>query len=296
MGTKTKVWVVSVLTLAALLFVIYLLLRAGPWLTNGSVEAREIQLPLLAIAGVVALLASLTLVSLAFSVVGSSDRTQALALPEGSIRAVLALSLVVLFAIISVYLYSSLTAGELEKIENLQETQKEAFLRMTPGAIAVAAGSLPAATPGAAATPLYAVYFRDVVGQGAQDFAKQLLVLIGTLVTSVASFYFGAKAASGASPPPAGPAPAPKAVSPPARGARGSTVPIEITGGSLQLVDKVRLAKDSAQVVCTNVFSNANVVRCNAPLDAGLATGSWDVIVTDTTGMEAKLPGAFTIS
>ena len=39
---------------------------------------------------------------------------------------------------------------------------------------------------------------RTSASQPSQDFAKQLLVLIGTLVTSVAGFYFGAQTAASA--------------------------------------------------------------------------------------------------
>jgi hypothetical protein len=62
-------------------------------------------LPLLAIGGVIVLILMLTVVAMVFSVLGLTNKAQAMGLPEGSIRAVIALSLIVLFAILSVFLY-----------------------------------------------------------------------------------------------------------------------------------------------------------------------------------------------
>jgi hypothetical protein len=71
-----------------------------------------IQLPVLVITGVMALFATLALVAVTFSVAGLTDPTQALGLPEGSVRAAIALSLIVIFAITSIYLYSSLSEAD----------------------------------------------------------------------------------------------------------------------------------------------------------------------------------------
>ena len=54
-----------------------------------------------------ALLATLALVAVTFSVAGLSDPSQALGLPEGSVRAAIALSLIVIFSITAIFFYSS---------------------------------------------------------------------------------------------------------------------------------------------------------------------------------------------
>ncbi len=210
-----------------------------------SYAPNEVKLPIIAIAGVLLLLGALAVVSVAFSLFELSDKTQALGLPEGSIRAVIALSLIVLFAIFSVYLYSSLI------------------------------GQSPS-SPNA-------------------DFAKQLLVLIGTLVTAVASFYFGSRAsasAAGADAPRA--APEIRGIDP-QRVTAGATSPLEIRGDRLDLVKEVKIVFGSNQVVASDVVSNASTVRCQLelPLDA---VGTWDVIVTDGIGRTSRLPSALTIA
>ncbi len=66
-------------------------------------------LPLVAIGGVVVLVLLLTAVATLFSILELTDGKQALGLPEGSIRAVIALSLIVLFAILSIFLYNGIS-------------------------------------------------------------------------------------------------------------------------------------------------------------------------------------------
>jgi len=109
--------------------------------------ADELKLPLLIVTAVVGLLGSLALVVIVFAVYQLTDKKYALALPDGSIRGVMALLLIVLFAVLTVFLTI--------RLGNITDAQ------------------------------------RPVV-----DFAKQLLTILGTLMTSVASFYFGTRAAT----------------------------------------------------------------------------------------------------
>jgi IPT/TIG domain len=221
------------------------------WLLKAG-ATMELQLPLLAIAGVSVLLVSLALVSVSFATFGLSDKTQALGLPEGSIRAVIALALIVLFAIVAFSLY-----GDLSK-------------------------PLPAGTE------------RD---RSAVDFAKQLLTLVGTLVTAVASFYFGAKTATSAeaADTPKS-APSLRSIDPPSHAlANGLTLNLKIAGDNLDLVKEAKIVKGTEQIVAIKVHSNASEVTCELPLLAN-SVGVWDVVVTDGMGRVAKLPGALTIA
>lgn len=196
--TRTKALDVPLRAVTTLLLLVALLVLAG-WLLSKDVFSSEVRLPLLAIAGVIALIAALSFVSLAFAALDLSDKTQALALPEGSIRAVIALTLVVLFAIIGVFLYSSLSDGKLEIVTGLSATEVESL--RTSAAVEVA---LVRSTADGSAT----VYYRAIHNPASEDFAKQLLTMIGTLVTSVASFYFGSRstisAQNAVNPPPNG--------------------------------------------------------------------------------------------
>lgn len=179
--------------------------------------AREpvLGLPILAIFGIMILLGALALISTLFARLGLASISDALALPPGSIRAVIALSLIVLFALISVMLVQSL--GRPFKLEGLSEAAKAELVRdpsnrvtaVIPVACEPSAGNPPAsaASPasGARAQPgkaesacavgpfSYTVYLGQDPGGEATELAKQLLVLIGTLMTSVTSFYFASR-------------------------------------------------------------------------------------------------------
>src|SRR4051794_26791544 len=60
---------------------------------SGGVQDNVTVLPLLAIGGVIVLILVLTIVAMIFSILGLTNQGQAMGLPEGSIRAVIALSL-----------------------------------------------------------------------------------------------------------------------------------------------------------------------------------------------------------
>jgi magnesium-transporting ATPase (P-type) len=74
-------------------------------------DLSEIALPIVIIAGVTVLLLVLGLLTFVFSVLKLSDSKEALGLPSGSIRAVIALMLLVIFAIVAIFLYSDVSSN-----------------------------------------------------------------------------------------------------------------------------------------------------------------------------------------
>ena len=191
-------------------------------------------LPILAIFGIMILFGALALISTVFARLDLSAPAEALALPPGSIRAAIALALIVLFALISVMLYQSLSQPYV--IEHLSFVQKEALVKEPSNHVM---GVLPEACKpaGASCTTdqlLYTAHLRKSPTPESSDLAKQLLILVGTLMTSVTSFYFASRsteavaksvfgaqtavataAAAAAPPPPPAPAPAPAPTPPP---------------------------------------------------------------------------------
>jgi len=165
-------------------------------------------LPLVAIFGIMILFGALALTATLFARLHLDDSSQALALPEGSIRAAIALSLIVLFAIIAILLNQVIAKPYV--ISDLNEEQKAAMLRdfpqrvlaiiptclATPPASGSAEGDgKPAAVDCKGASAPYTVHMLPPPTPESTDLAKQLLILIGTLMTSVVSFYFGSRAA-----------------------------------------------------------------------------------------------------
>ena len=155
-------------------------------------------LPILAIFGIMILFGALALIATLFARLGLSDRTQPLGLPTGSIRAAIALSLIVLFATVSIMLYETIVSptpipGLLEEDKNLYVKDHvdqviavvpECKSKLDSGKI----GDCPASDR------VFTIYIRNPQSQQSADLAKQLLILIGTLMTSVTSFYFASRA------------------------------------------------------------------------------------------------------
>jgi hypothetical protein len=225
----------------------------------------ELTLPILIISGVLVLLVTLALTAVVFSSLDLTDRTQALGLPEGSIRSVIALSLVLLFAILAVYLLKqSLLPGQ--------------FLFDQPSA------------DGASFT----VYFRQTANPASEDFAKQLLSMLGILVTAVSSFYFGSRTAiAGQSNADSGKptaAPVIRDVNP-TKLVRGTSTKLEITGDGLDLIKEVKAVCNDRQVLATEVLSSASNLKCTIAMDLDAPIGAWDLIISDGGGRESKLPG-----
>jgi hypothetical protein len=177
-------------------------------------DIPTVGLPILAIFGIMILFGALALTATLFARLHLDDRTQALGLPEGSIRAAIALSLIVLFAIIAILLNQ--TISKPVTVTDLSESAKESLQRDFPQRVLAviptcdanpggtrtgdsqATDSKAAACPGGGATH-YTVLLVAPVPSESTDLAKQLLVLIGTLMTSVVSFYFATRASEGKS-------------------------------------------------------------------------------------------------
>ena len=73
---------------------------------------NEFILPLVLLVGLIGLLAVLAMIVAVFQRFDLVNRAFALGLPEGSIQAVIAISLILIFAIIGVYLHGAMPAGE----------------------------------------------------------------------------------------------------------------------------------------------------------------------------------------
>jgi len=149
---------------------------------------------------------------------GLSDSRQALALPEGSVRALLALSLVLVFVCLAAFLYNEVnhvitpsgsvkhyTDAQLtelraefvvvsepeknEKNEQVYDTKKDA--NGVPIMAVDKAGPVYDTTK-----PLYSATYYTKRSKDADDFAKQIFTTLATIFVSVISFYFGSSATS----------------------------------------------------------------------------------------------------
>ena len=83
----------------------------------------EILLTLMLLAGMVGFITVLATSVAVFSALGLSDRAAAFGLPEGSVRALIALSLVIIFAMTSVYLYGQLRSQPGIRVSGVSQEQ-----------------------------------------------------------------------------------------------------------------------------------------------------------------------------
>jgi hypothetical protein len=288
------------------------------WLLTNLVNAGNTSLPLIAIGGVVVLIFMLTAVAMMFSILGLANKDQAMGLPEGSIRAVIALSLIVLFAILSVFLYQGVsTSGPLNTIANLSDTERAQFMRDHTGARDIQSvvvkdkdgqplvikdkDGQPIRNADGTPRSFYDVSYRSA-NITSDDFAKQLLVLLGTLMTAITSFYLGAgtatsAASAGQTAASANPPPTLSSIKPTSHSIAndGPVIHLEIMGNNLNIITHAKIVRAGVQIIGTNAASNASLVTCN--IDVSNATpGTWDVVVDDGGKMSASLPGALTIT
>jgi hypothetical protein len=170
--------------------------------------SATISLPLTAIFGIMILFGALALVGTLYARLNLADAGQALGLPAGSMRAFMALSLIVLFAIISIMVYRSMM--EPFRVTGLTLAEREALVLKVGdrliGVVEENCAGRPAggaATAAAAGTPpcpetdrRFTLVLRPPPDPASTDLAKQLLILVGTLMTSVTSFYFAARGAA----------------------------------------------------------------------------------------------------
>jgi hypothetical protein len=262
-------------------------------LSTGVVRP-EVSLPVLAVSAVILLLGTLSIVSIAFALFDIDDKTQALGLPEGSIRAVIALSLIVLFAVFSVYFYGSMATGRIGHVYNLSDEQDKSFVaHLAPGQII---------SDVTEASKLHTVYFKDRPDPASDDFAKQILTVLGTLVTAIASFYFGSKTASQAmsvaqalaAGSGAGPGPQPSSLTPNS-GPRGTSQSLVISGANLGTVDHAKIKLGASEIPAKAVLSNAGAATAAFDIPDDAALGVYDLILT-AAGVDYPMPTAFTVT
>jgi hypothetical protein len=118
---------------------------------------------------------------------------EALGMPEGSIRALIAMSLILIFAIIGIQVFAAGSAGTELVSTGLTQAQIDAL--RADGAIVISQ-TLLQPVPAPPAAPLYDVTTRTVMTQEAHDFGLQLMTTVSTLVVAVAGFYFGSRSVS----------------------------------------------------------------------------------------------------
>ena len=135
-----------------------------------------------------------------FHAVGLDNSDFALGMPRGSVHAFMALVLIMLFFLMSVFLYLDVAGSTTEStIDGLNETQV-AELRDSSTVLAVdpVLDSAGKAVVPPAFNVRVARQEEGTSSQVAQDMARQLITVLGTLIVAISAFYFGSNSVQAA--------------------------------------------------------------------------------------------------
>jgi len=287
MNTEKRNWwaVAGYLFLASLAIVgIAAIVAAGMrWLKQGKAFLPEIGLTMLLIAGVGGLLVVLSLMVAAFAALNLSQPAHSLGLPEGSVRAVIALSLILIFAIQAVYLYGDLarttTTYKAITQEQLDAIPKEHILSTRPTEVEGETG--------------FDVDVSIARTAASVDFAKQILTTVSTLVVAVAGFYFGSKSVAVARGVTVPSLPVIRSIDP-NEGKKGKEVDVTILGKNFESPKVAKLVKDSEEIPGKETTWSTTKINCKFNLKEH-PTGKYDLVVVNEDGGEDRLAEAFEV-
>ncbi len=175
---------------------------------NGAVnDFDKLQSPVTIILAIVISVLTFTVSSAVFAAVGKSHENQALGMPEGSIRALIALSLITLFFILATQIYSRLSEGSIGKLQRVsEESLKELSIKdiiSKEKSDSLKNSAYDSTKKGV--IPQY-VYFYNVsvkvaAGSDAADMAKNIIASFISLIAAICGFYFGSAASKQSSTP-----------------------------------------------------------------------------------------------
>jgi len=263
-------------------------LAGAMWIFHQGNIGPELKLPLVVIFGVVILLMVIGLLTFSFSQLSLASSGQALGLPDGSVRAIIALMLLVLFTIVGIFLYNSVANGPLQSVQKVSEAQLTEMRKQV-----VVVLTLP---DGAGAST---VYFRPSSPAG-EDIAKQLITLLGTLVTAVASFYFGSAAVSSAheailKASTVASVPIISGLTPASAKKGAPPTPLKIFGGNLGRVTNVSFVRNGKTLDTTLGVVSETEIACTVATKPDTEVGKYDLVLSDGSKELARKPQAFEI-
>lgn len=255
-------------------------------------QDSEIALPIVIIAGVTVLLLVLGLLTFVFSILKLSNKDEALGLPSGSVRAVIALMLLVIFAIVAIFLYSDISSNS--KLQTMSVTPNQVpEIKKQIDFVAEVDEEKDGKKTGNKT-----VYYRSG-SKAAEDLAKQLIVLLGTLVTAVSSFYFGSSSIAAMTKPPASTGgPNAKTVSPTNLNPGGAGQALTITGTNLSNVANVKLTFDTKSPIsadANSIVAGDTSVSCKITVPVIAEYGPWTVVVSDNANNDSSVPNSVSI-
>ena len=170
------------------------------WLfgAKGSVQRLDIlQSPAIIVIAIVISVLTFTISSAVFAAIGKGKNNSALGMPDGSIRALIALSLIALFFILATQIYSKVSNSSVGKLERVSEdelkslTVKDIVSRVKIDSLQNALYNSDNKIKVAKYLYFYNVEVKVPVNQEAGDMAKNIIASFTALIAAISGFYFG---------------------------------------------------------------------------------------------------------
>jgi hypothetical protein len=154
-------------------------------------EYPELVAGILVVTAIAAMMTLLYIFAAGFNYMKLTDRGQALGLPEGSIRAMIALILIMVFIIFGIYLFRNVATGNTGTIadripiDSLKKLDLSRFKDFQVNIKTITKDTV-------------SVNLGYKISEDGARLAQQLVTTVGTLVVAISSFYFGSTAVSNA--------------------------------------------------------------------------------------------------
>jgi len=315
--TKKEKWNrLTIPTASLILFALFLVLVVPIFFLKlvrsqqeGHYPPAEITLSYFLCLSLIALLVALTFMVYIFKNLNLASPNNTLGLPEGSIRAVIALSLILIFMISSLFLYEQVSSGKPTESISLSQAEYDNISKE----LIYSSQAVPRNVPGNPTNETrYIVRLRTTENENSVDIAKQIITTVSTLVVAVAGFYFGSNAVAAASKAATGaggeiplvPKPFIRNIKP-SFGVKGTKdFELEITGENLNSPEEVKLVRESDTesdiIRCEDVLSRDKKIQCKCKLEIpdkpeNYPVGAWTVVVINSQYEEGRLPNGFTV-
>ncbi len=278
-----------------------LLVFGAGWLTwyfNSKSGANdELQMSVMVVAAIVALMTILFILAAGFKSMELTEEKQPLGLPEGSIRAMIALVLIMVFIIFGIYLFRIIgQGGAYAYVDQLDKEPDKAVLEKWERL-----SGRPAQYWRDGSGKFYYIYAWQPTSDEAKRLAQQLITTVGTLVVAVAGFYFGSSSTSSAVKQGREDITTTQDTAKPeitqvtqGEGKKGESVPLTITGKNFKSPKSVHLLRGVERMTANIISSTATEITCRVTLDKE-PDGKWDLIVENGDGKEARLDRVFAI-
>lgn len=171
-------------------------------LAEDNIDINTLQSPAIIIIAIVVSVLTFTVASAVFAALGKSNNYSALGMPDGSIRALIALSLITLFFILASQIYSRVSSASIGKLERMtEESIKELSLKDIISKEKTDSIKNPALIKDSTVRGLpefvylYTISVKVPTSSDAGDMAKNIIASFTALIAAISGFYFGSGAA-----------------------------------------------------------------------------------------------------